>query len=83
MEGKLKEKYTTVHIPTALAKMIDEICENDELAYASRSEFVKDAIRRFLEYHGHYPTNRRNSSTEIITTCLQKKGRKTGARAPL
>ena len=26
-----------------------------EFAYSSRSEFVKDAIRRHLEYHGYYP----------------------------
>ena len=52
---KKKIKYTTVHIPTILAQSIDDIIENGELAYASRSEFIKDAIRRFLEYYGRYP----------------------------
>jgi len=60
MEKRIKIKYTTVHIPTVLAKKIDEFIENGELAYASRSEFIKDAIRRFLEYYGYYPTNKRN-----------------------
>jgi Arc/MetJ-type ribon-helix-helix transcriptional regulator len=48
-------KYTTIHIPAGLACLIDDLLENEDFAYASRSEFVKDAIRRFLEYHGHYP----------------------------
>jgi len=48
-------KYTTVHIPNALAALIDNLIESGEFAYSSRSEFVKDALRRFLEYHGHYP----------------------------
>lgn len=48
-------KYTTVHIPNALAALIDNLIESGEFAYSSRSEFVKDALRRFLEYHGSYP----------------------------
>jgi len=48
-------KYTTVHIPNALAALIDNLIESGKFAYSSRSEFVKDALRRFLEYHGHYP----------------------------
>ena len=60
VKGKIK--YTTVHIPTVLAQLIDEIIENGELAYASRSEFIKDAIRRFLEYYGSYP--RKNETQE-------------------
>jgi Arc/MetJ-type ribon-helix-helix transcriptional regulator len=47
--GVNKEKYTTVHMPTVLARMVDEIIENEEGAYSSRSEFIKDAVRRFLE----------------------------------
>jgi hypothetical protein len=53
-EGK-QVKYTTVHIPNALAVIIDKLIEDGEFAYSSRSEFVKDALRRFLEYHGYYP----------------------------
>jgi len=48
-------KYTTVHIPDRLAILIDKLIDSENFAYSSRSEFIKDAIRRFLEYHGHYP----------------------------
>lgn len=48
-------KYTTVHVPNELAALIDNLIENGTFAYASRSEFIKGAIRRFLEYHGYYP----------------------------
>jgi Arc/MetJ-type ribon-helix-helix transcriptional regulator len=41
--GKGKE-YTTVHIPKGLAVAIDRVLEAG--AYASRSEFIKEAIRR-------------------------------------
>lgn len=50
-----KIKYTTIHIPNALAALIDDLIERGDFAYSSRSEFVKDALRRFLEYHGSYP----------------------------
>jgi len=53
--SKGKGKYTTVHIPTVLADLIDEIIKKEKYAYASRSEFIKDAVRRFLEYYGYYP----------------------------
>jgi Arc/MetJ-type ribon-helix-helix transcriptional regulator len=33
-------------------------------AYSSRSEFIKDAIRRFLEYYSYYPSSKRNSKKE-------------------
>jgi len=66
MEKRIKTKYTTVHIPTVLAKMIDEVIENGELAYASRSEFIKDGIRRFLEYYGHYPRNKGNVKNDAL-----------------
>lgn len=62
----MKIKYTTVHIPTVLAKTIDEVIENGELAYASRSEFIKDAIRRFLEYYGYYPRNKQNVKNDAL-----------------
>jgi len=55
LEKKARGKYTTVHIPTVMAELIDNVLEADEFAYASRSEFIKDAVRRFLEYYGHYP----------------------------
>ena len=43
MEKNTNRKYTTVHIPRALAELINKIIENGEFAYASRSEFIKDA----------------------------------------
>jgi len=58
LENKARGKYTTVHIPTTMAELIDNVLEADEFAYASRSEFIKDAIRRFLEYYGRYPRSR-------------------------
>ena len=61
-----KIKYATVHIPTVLAKVVDEFIENGELAYASRSEFIKDAIRRFLEYYGYYPRNERTVKNNAL-----------------
>lgn len=54
-EIKAKIKYTTVHIPEPLATLIDKLIKSGEFAYSSRSEFIKDALRRFLEYHGYYP----------------------------
>jgi len=66
MENNGKGKYTTVHIPTALAEAIDEIIESERYAYSSRSEFIKDAIRRFLEYYNYYPASKRNSRREEL-----------------
>jgi metal-responsive CopG/Arc/MetJ family transcriptional regulator len=66
MEKRSKIKYTTVHIPTVLAKTIDKVIENGELAYASRSEFIKDAIRRFLEYYGYHPRNKGNVKNDAL-----------------
>jgi len=53
--SRLTRGYTTIHIPTTLARFIDELIDSGEFAYTSRSEFVKDAIRRSLERHGFYP----------------------------
>ena len=64
MENK-RGKYTTVHIPTVLARVIDEIIENEECAYSSRSEFIKDATRRLLEYYGYYPRKRQTKKNEF------------------
>jgi Arc/MetJ-type ribon-helix-helix transcriptional regulator len=70
--GINREKYTTVHIPTVLARMVDEIIENEEGAYSSRSEFIKDAVRRFLEYYNHYPRNRNRRTHELSADCFEK-----------
>ena len=60
---KRHPKYTTIHIPVALANLIDNLIDNGEFAYSSRSEFVKDAIRRSLEKHGFYPNKSLTSET--------------------
>lgn len=58
-----KGKYTTVHIPSTLAVLIDDMLIDGEFAYASRSEYIKDAVRRHLEYHGYYP-KKKNEQTQ-------------------
>lgn len=71
-----KTKYTTIHIPTALGKLIDELIEDGEFAYVSRSEFVKDAIRCSLQKHGFYPSKSwvtRNLTNEAFLENLNKK----------
>jgi len=71
-----KIKYTTIHIPVALGKLIDELIESGEFAFASRSEFVKDAIRRSLEKHGFYPSKSwltRNLANEAISENLNER----------
>lgn len=55
-----RQKYTTIHIPVALAKLIDDLIGTGEFAYTSRAEFVKDSIRRALEKHGFYPKGSKN-----------------------
>jgi len=70
--GVNKEKYTTVHIPTVLARMVDEIIDNEGCAYSSRSEFIKDAVRRFLEYYGCYPPNRKAKANGLSAGLSQE-----------
>jgi Arc/MetJ-type ribon-helix-helix transcriptional regulator len=53
-----RRKYTTIHIPIALARLIDTLIDTGEFAYTSRAEFVKDSIRRALEKHGFYPDSK-------------------------
>jgi len=72
MEKNNKGKYTTVHIPTVLAEIIDQIINDEECAYSSRSEFIKDAIRRFLEYYGYRPTINRNHNSSELRAELQR-----------
>lgn len=45
----MRRHYTTVKIPTDLAKKLDRAVENE--GYTSRAEIVNDAIRRFIELH--------------------------------
>lgn len=41
--------YTGVSIPETLVNKIDDEIKNYNHGYASRSEFVKDAVRQLLE----------------------------------
>ena len=50
-------KYTTIHMPKRLLELIDNVIENETLAYSSRTEFIKDAVRRYLETLGYFPPN--------------------------
>lgn len=47
----MRKDYTTVKIPTDLAKKLDDVAKN--LGYTSRAEIVNDAIRRFIELRNH------------------------------
>jgi metal-responsive CopG/Arc/MetJ family transcriptional regulator len=47
MVREMRKEYTTVKIPTELAKRLDAVARN--LGYTSRAEIVNDAIRRFIE----------------------------------
>lgn len=62
-----KTKYTTIHVPVVLANLIDDLVNSGAFAYSGRSEFVKDALRRFLEKHGHYP---KHSGVRLETSTL-------------
>ena len=68
---KRQPKYTTIHIPIALANLIDNLIDNGEFAYSSRSEFVKDSIRRSLERHGFYPNRSWQKKSLTSETFLQ------------
>lgn len=70
-------EYTTVHIPRGLADLIDKLIDRGEFAYSSRSEFVKDAIRRFLEEYGCYPPNSRLRSEESAYLSISSVEQKT------
>ncbi len=43
----MRKEYTTVKIPTELARRLDAVAKNS--GYSSRAEIVNDAIRRFIE----------------------------------
>jgi len=44
-------------MPKRLLELIDNVIENETLAYSSRTEFIKDAVRRYLETLGYFPPN--------------------------
>lgn len=44
--------YISVSLPRDLIKKVDGVLKNKELGYSSRPEFIKDAVRRHLEFLG-------------------------------
>jgi len=42
-------KWKTVQLPEALLDKVDEIVRVEELGYASRGEFIREAVRLRLE----------------------------------
>lgn len=50
--SQMSLNYISVSLPKDLIKKVDEILGNKELGYSSRPEFIKDAIRRHLEFLG-------------------------------
>jgi metal-responsive CopG/Arc/MetJ family transcriptional regulator len=47
----LRKEYTTVKIPTELARKLDAV--GKDLGYTSRAEIVSDAIRRYIELRNY------------------------------
>ncbi len=41
-------EYTTVRLPKALLKQVDDVVKNQDLGYSSRAEVVKAAVRSYL-----------------------------------
>jgi len=64
LQNKKKTQYTTVHIPIELLKLVDVIINEEKFGYSSRAEFVKDAIRRYLEWFGYYPPKKEKMRVE-------------------
>jgi len=44
----MKNRYRIVKIPSELANQIDEIVKEGKGGYTSRTEFVKEAVRRLI-----------------------------------
>lgn len=44
-----RQRWRTVQLPEELLRRVDEIVSHPEFGYTSRSEFIKDAVRRRLE----------------------------------
>jgi metal-responsive CopG/Arc/MetJ family transcriptional regulator len=46
---KTSLRWKTVQLPEALLNKVDEIVRVEELGYASRGEFIREAVRLRLE----------------------------------
>ena len=44
----MRRKYVTVSIPDDLAKEVDKAVSKSKLGYASRAEFIMEAVRERL-----------------------------------
>ena len=43
-----KGKYTNIPLPTELANQIDNIIKKAEFGYKTKSEFIKESVRKML-----------------------------------
>lgn len=50
MKTRRKNEYITIKLPRELAKKCDEYVDTHSV-YTSRTDFIKQAIRTFLEKH--------------------------------
>ncbi|GAI14390.1 unnamed protein product [marine sediment metagenome] len=50
MKARRKNVYTTIKLPKELAKKCDEYV-NTHSIYTSRTDFIKEALRIYLEQH--------------------------------
>ena len=48
-ESNKSDGYTTVRLPNELMEEIDQIIKHRIRGYRSRSEFIKEAVRKSLE----------------------------------
>lgn len=46
-------KYVNVGLPIEMIKNIDKVVKSGKFGYKSRSEFVKEAVRRSMEKYMH------------------------------
>ena len=44
-----QDGYTTIKIPTGMVENIDKIINDEKFGYKSRSEFVKEALRKHIK----------------------------------
>jgi metal-responsive CopG/Arc/MetJ family transcriptional regulator len=57
-------KYMSISLPKPFIERIDEVIENTELGYKSRPDFIKDAVRRYLEQYRCLSDLRKGESKE-------------------
>ena len=50
----MNKRYITVSLPEKLITEIDNIVENGNLAYSSRPDVIKEALRFWLFFYKYY-----------------------------